>query len=291
MAAIAVVATLATAASACGGDDDDATTGRDAGIPATADDLQDQSWELKSLSTDGGADLTAVSKTDPATASFSATEISGTTGCNQYSGSYDLEDGGAISFGTMATTKKACSDDLNDQEQAFLSGLSNAAHAVIADDETLQFLDDSDVVIMVFQPGVSLALEGPVWSLVDYRTPTAVTSVLAGTTVTAEFDAGQMSGNGGCNDYSAQYTGGDESGNINIGPVAATQKLCPDTDGVDQQELEYFSVLDTVATFQVDGNSLTLFDAQGRDAATYQVAPSSEDSGSGSDSTSTSTEG
>jgi heat shock protein HslJ len=48
-----------------------------------------------------------------------------------------------------------------------------------------------------------------------------------------------------------------------------TRKLCPE-DGVSEQEQAYTVALESVARFEIDGNRLTLFDARGRDAASYQ---------------------
>ena len=60
------------------------------------------------------------------TAIFTANEVSGSAGCNTYSGPYTL-DGTTLKIGPLASTMKACADQaVNDQEQQFLAALQNS---------------------------------------------------------------------------------------------------------------------------------------------------------------------
>ncbi len=54
---------------------------------------------------------------------FKGAQVSGTAGCNRYSGSYSLS-GGNITFGHLALTRMACAEPVNQQEQAFMKTLS-----------------------------------------------------------------------------------------------------------------------------------------------------------------------
>jgi len=57
------------------------------------------------------------------TATFTADgQVSGDTGCNQYNGPYQL-DGSNLTVGPLVSTKKACEQNLMDQEQQFLTAL------------------------------------------------------------------------------------------------------------------------------------------------------------------------
>ena len=47
--------------------------------------------------------------------------VSGSAGCNLYSGTYRLMSKEGIDFTTLTTTRKACAPELMDQEQRFLS--------------------------------------------------------------------------------------------------------------------------------------------------------------------------
>lgn len=47
--------------------------------------------------------------------------VSGTAGCNTYSGTYRLMSKEGIDFTTLTTTRKACAPELMEQEQRYLS--------------------------------------------------------------------------------------------------------------------------------------------------------------------------
>jgi heat shock protein HslJ len=60
------------------------------------------------------------------TAIFTADQVSGSAGCNTYSGPYTLS-GTALKIGPLASTMRACADQaVNDQEQQFLAALQNS---------------------------------------------------------------------------------------------------------------------------------------------------------------------
>nr|WP_242540405.1 META domain-containing protein [Trinickia mobilis] len=52
--------------------------------------------------------------------------VSGFSGCNRYMGSYTLKNGG-LSFGPLASTRKACPSAAGDLERAYLDGLAHVA--------------------------------------------------------------------------------------------------------------------------------------------------------------------
>lgn len=49
--------------------------------------------------------------------------VSGSAGCNRFTGSYEHE-GARLSFGPLATTRMMCAPDVMEAEEAFLSALS-----------------------------------------------------------------------------------------------------------------------------------------------------------------------
>ena len=153
---LVLVCALALALAACGGDDDDDDAGAgpgEVGAPAaTQDDLTANPWQLRSYATSGADDMTAAAAASPATATYTDTDVSGSTGCNNYSTGYELKPDGAISFSPIATTLKACDDsEINAQEQALLDGYSKAKKAVI-EDGALQLLDSSGNPLLFFDP-------------------------------------------------------------------------------------------------------------------------------------------
>jgi heat shock protein HslJ len=70
------------------------------------------------------------------TATFGGTEVTGTTGCNSYGGSYTYADG-KISFGPLRMTMMACIGPIGDVEARFTQALDGATTATIGADGRL----------------------------------------------------------------------------------------------------------------------------------------------------------
>ena len=86
--------------------------------------------------------------------------------------------------------------------------------------------------------------------------------------VTAVFAAGELSGSGGVNRYTATYeTTAD--GAITISPPAATLMAGP--PAAMEQEQAYFAALEQVAGFSATADSLTLTDEQGNVLVRYEA--------------------
>lgn len=101
-------------------------------------------------------------------------------------------------------------------------------------------------------PPASLPLEGTRWTLQGTQ---------RGTTLTALFQQGQISGSGGCNTYNGSFTtfGPD----ITIGALSVTGLVCD--PAVMEQENTYLARLQLAATYQIDGNQLRLAGQIGSD--------------------------
>lgn len=103
-----------------------------------------------------------------------------------------------------------------------------------------------------------LALPGTEWEL----TAIAITSVnlVEGTTITLVFDEESLGGTAGCNLYFGGYT--LDGNRIAIDGIGSTLMYCSDP-GVMEQEQLYLSLLGDVVSVRIDGDTLTLFDADG----------------------------
>lgn len=77
-------------------------------------------WELRDL---GGTPVLEERK--PTVAFLEPGRLSGNASCNRYSGAADLGDG-TIRVGQLASTRMACTPELDAQERAFLVALQNA---------------------------------------------------------------------------------------------------------------------------------------------------------------------
>jgi heat shock protein HslJ len=60
------------------------------------------------------------------TIAFAAPRVSGSSGCNRFTGTYQ-EDGESISLGPLAGTRMACADAVMTAERAYLAALAEVA--------------------------------------------------------------------------------------------------------------------------------------------------------------------
>jgi len=92
------------------------------GRPVTVTQLAPSAWVAveiagqPSLATDGG-------RRRPSLVFRSEREVIGSGGCNDFSGPVSGESA-AVAFGPFATTRKACDQDIMDQEQRYLEALA-----------------------------------------------------------------------------------------------------------------------------------------------------------------------
>ncbi len=135
---------------------------------------------------------------------------------------------------------------------------------VLLRDGTVQF---RTVTVTVTPAAPQNPLSNTAWQVTGYNNGQgAVVSPLSGTTLTTRFDASQVSGNSGCNEYSGSYW--VSGSNISIGTLAGGMMFCGET-GVMDQEAQFQAALQSAVTFQFDGNRLTLRRGDGATAVTY----------------------
>jgi heat shock protein HslJ/uncharacterized lipoprotein NlpE involved in copper resistance len=208
-----------------------------------------------------------------ATIRFETGRVQGSDGCNTYSGPYATTGGGFRLSGGLVSTRRACPEPVMKQADAFLAALAKARSTRVGDGR-LSLLDEGGSVLASF--AVQLQdLAGTSWEVTGYNNGRqAVVSVVIGTTITLRFGAdGTLSGSAGCNRYTGSYTASGES--LDIGPVAATRKMCPSPERIMEQETEFLKALDMVARARVDGDALELRTSGGALAirATRDAAP------------------
>lgn len=241
-------------------------------LPGTtwaAGGLQDRDWQLAQYRTEAG--LTDAAESDrPAVLRFEDGRIGGSAGCNRLLGGYTLEDDGLRISPNIASTMMACPPPFMDQEQAVTAALTQVAGFDVTDDRLMLTDADGDV-LLAFTELEGTPLTGTTWSLTHYNTGKgAVTSVLPGSDfVLMLADDGRLSGRA-CNNYRGGFVAADGSFALE-GPLAATKMLCPDPEGVNQQEAAYFAALERAAAYRIRGDELVLQDADGATQARFQA--------------------
>lgn len=222
--------------------------------------LESTQWKLDTYRDSTGATVNALPDSET-TATFQEGQVAGNAGCNNYFGTYEL-DGDNLTVTVGGSTMMACEpEQLMTQERDFLAALDTAATYQIVDNQ-LQIADASGETVLTFSELTPMPLTGTTWLLTAYNNGReAVVSVLTDTEITAVFgDDGRITGSAGCNTYQAPYEAVDGS-SITIGPAATTRKFCAEPAGVMEQEAEYLAALETATTYQIQGDSLELRNA------------------------------
>ncbi len=223
-------------------------------------DLEANPWELSSILSERG-ELVAPIPSAAITAQFAQSEVSGDSGCNRYNGGYTTE-GDAIDIGPLASTRRACQDPVNAQEARYLDLFQASVRYEIADNQ-LSLFDDAGTETLVYVTLEPIALAGTSWEAISVNDGNqAVVSLIPGTEITATFgNDGSLTGNGGCNGYSAPFEAGPDT--ISVGAVGATRSACSDPAGVMEQEQSFFAALENSDTWIVSSGRLELRDADG----------------------------
>jgi heat shock protein HslJ len=144
-------------------------------------------------------------------------------------------------------------------ERAFLAALERVAGWRV-DDEGLVLLDAGDEELLRF--GAATLVGSWIATGVLRQDREAFVSIATGTEITATFsEEDEVSGSAGCNTHTATYS--TDGGAIEITTPAATRTLCPEPEGVMEQEAAYLEALGSAASYRVDGGALELLNADG----------------------------
>ena len=226
---------------------------------ADASPVEGVTWQAVSFVNAEGETVDALADAAP-TLSFADGQLSGSDGCNSFSGSATISDG-AVEFGPLASTAMACIGPVGEQAAAFQAALGQAVGYQVTDDGMLELGDADGNIVATFVVQEVPALVGTTWSATGVNNGRGgVQSLAAGTEITALFgEDGTLSGNDGCNDYNASYTVDGDSIAIAMGP--STLMACPEE--IMTQASAYQAALGNATTFSISGDRLELRDADG----------------------------
>lgn len=109
----------------------------------------------------------------------------------------------------------------------------------------------------IFGAGQNNALEDSSWRLTSFRK----SGLIPDTSMTANFNGGEIRGTGGCNSYFGSYS--IQGNNLTINELGWTEMACLDPEGVMDQEQVLMSLLSSADTFSSDGETLQIITASG----------------------------
>ncbi len=114
------------------------------------------------------------------------------------------------------------------------------------------------------------ALDGTSWKLVRWN-ETALDP--ADFTITADFEDGRIGGTSAVNNYGGLYeTGAD--GAFSVGPLSST--MMAGTGDAGRAERVYLELLEAAASYEVVGDTLTLFDESGDPVLVFASVPAAD---------------
>jgi heat shock protein HslJ len=231
--------------------------------------LEGLDWRLEQF-LGGSGEMTPVLAETPVDVRFRRGEISGSAGCNHYFGRYNAGSDRRLTLGPkIGSTQMACPPAVAGQEERYFTLLSRVA-AWQRQDGSLLLLDSGHQIILRYIPAKPTALEGSPWQASGINNGRGgVVSSKATHLATALFANGRISGNAGCNQFSASYE--IEGNQITIGRAITTRKHCEEPDGIMEQEQQYLQALGRVRTYTMKPDGLELRDENGSLQISYRV--------------------
>lgn len=198
------------------------------------------------------------------TTNFLADRYAGSSGCNWYLGVFSA-DASTLLLYPPAQTQVVCADEaVNQQESLFTSTMANTIAYAFEGDQLVAYTSENQRLI-TYNPAKPVPFEGTKWSVKFLAEEDEAISVAPGTEMTARFDAGRLTGSGGCNEYEAAYTA-DASGAMTIGEIVPGSNVCSEPADVMEQETFFLETLPTVVAYEQIGGMLLLFDEAGEPA-------------------------
>ncbi len=111
--------------------------------------------------------------------------------------------------------------------------------------------------------GSAPSLEGTSWHLTGWSVSSQDP---ADFTITAQFADGKIGGKSAVNTYGGPYESG-EDGSFSVGDLASTMMAGPEPDM--QAETTYLELLGATTSYSVEGETLTLSDAEGNESLIF----------------------
>jgi len=106
-------------------------------------------------------------------------------------------------------------------------------------------------------------LEGTSWKLTGWSISSQDSNDF---TITAEFEDGRIGGTSAVNQYGGPYAAGDD-GSFSVGDLASTMMAGSEADML--AETNFITLLSAAKKYEIDGDTLTLFDAGGNESLIF----------------------
>lgn len=258
--------------SACGGDDE---ASGDTTVPATDESAPGEPAALAPSTLNGrefvSVDVAGIELVQGSTIrlSFDGNKIGVSPGCNQFGGTFRLDDGKLVVADGMAGTEMACEQPLMRQDTAVTDFLMANPEISLEGDELTLTGPDATITLRdreVVEPDRSLG--GPTWTLdtlLDGETASGGFAVKS--TLRVDRKQNRLLVEAGCNTGSADVEIRD--GEMVIGDLLLTRMACkPDIMDVENHVVSVLS--GKTVTFEIEADRLTIH--AGKTGLGYQAA-------------------
>lgn len=217
--------------------------------------ISNTTWELVELDGSKIDQTNTEGKKIQFTLNSTDQRVFGNSGCNNFNGSYNLEDGMRIKFSQIASTRMACPEsDINEQE---VLNVFNKADNYTVNGNKLMLNIGKRTPLAVFKkvaPEDKIVekywklkkLEGQEVKMADNQEKEIFFMLKS--------NENRLKGFAGCNSLSGSYKLEDGQ-RINFSNVATTMKACPD---VSVNEAEFLKVFEQADNYSINGDELTL---------------------------------
>ncbi|MFF5502566.1 META domain-containing protein [Streptomyces roseolus] len=255
LAAVLLAASLSVSLSACGQGGDAGGSAGDPDLP-----LSGSEWTVGAVTVDGSR----AQAPEGARVDFTGEgRAQGSTGCNHFGAAVTVA-GSTVTVAPDEVTEKGCPADLRRFETAFLAAFTGPLKGTLTDGAlTLVSADGARKVELAAEP--SPPLRGTTWKIDGLVSGGTAASLPAGGGEKARFvigTDGRITGNLGCNDFSATARLDEKARTLTVeGPAATTRMMC--TSPQMRLETQLYELLDGPLSYRLDHRTLTLVDGAG----------------------------
>ncbi|XUM04875.1 META domain-containing protein [Streptomyces venezuelae ATCC 10712] len=187
----------------------------------------------------------------------------GNTGCNSFGAGVVLK-GDTLTVSPDAVTEIGCPGDRQRFEKELLKAFSGPLKGTLKGDALrLSSADGRNVLELSAEPDAPL--RGTTWKIDGLVSKKTASSLPAGSEAKARFVVGadgRVTGNLGCNNFSATARLDEKARTLTVeGPAATTRMMC--TSPQMKLETKLYELLDGPLTYRLNHRTLTLTDASG----------------------------
>ncbi len=255
----------------CGSAGDETVAGDvvDDGRPVSIDQeaLIGSSWTLRS----GGGPEGEIPQVDgwPITLNFDGETLGGTAACNDYGGSYTIEES-QLRLADVGMGAAGCLPDVQESERAYIAALRDVDGIDLVGDELALSGPSTELVFGRNQPVASDDLLGALW-LLEATVQDGLATAVEGEPATLMLEpGGTLAGGTGCRTLTGTFT---ISGNEVLLTSFAADGDCP--TALFDQDSSVVSVLGDGFVPEVDGDTLVLTSA-GNEGLRYRAITEDE---------------